>query len=106
MDKGEKLFNKLVDQFTSEYENVTFGKMMSSPAIKYNGKVFAFFYNGQMTYKLGEEFNPASMGLTNVDILNPFKRKGPLKGWFVVGYNDNKKWEELTNLALSKISGK
>ncbi len=103
MDKEEKLFNSIVEEFTNRHSNVTFGKMMSSPALKYGGKVFAFFYDRQMTFKLGEDFDPASAGIKKVKLLNPFKTKGPLKGWYVIGFDQNKKWRELTRLALDKM---
>lgn len=106
MDKGENLFNELVEKFTEENKDVAFGKMMSSPALKYKGKVFAFFYNGKITFKLGEAFNPESFGLTNVELLNPFKTKGPLKGWYVIGYHDSKHWETLTKQSLENLRGK
>jgi hypothetical protein len=104
METAEKLFNQIVEKYTHEYKNVTLGKMMSSPALKYNNKVFVFFYEQQMIFKLGEEFDPGSFGLSNVKLLNPFKTKGPLRGWFVVGYNNHSEWDKLTKLAYEKMS--
>ena len=102
MEMEEKLFNSIVEKYV-DGNKTTFGKMMSSPALKFENKVFAFFYKDSMTFKLGEKFNPDEYDLTDVELLNPFKNKGPLKGWYVVNYSNSKKWDTLTNKALEEI---
>ncbi|MEM7486371.1 MAG: hypothetical protein AAF348_14280 [Bacteroidota bacterium] len=80
---------------------MTEGKMMSSPAIHYNNKVFAFFSrNHKMVFRLGKHFR---VGQINVELkeFNPFKNKGPLSGWYEADFTEKEAWEELTELALS-----
>ena len=79
------------------------GKMMSSPGIKYKNKVFAFFYNEEMVFRLGKKYDPLEDSIENFDLLNPFKNKPPLAGWFVIPNEYQKKWEALSKKALKKI---
>ena len=104
MDKEEKLFNEIVEKMASENKNVEAGKMMSSPGIKYKNKVFAFYYDKQMGFKLGKEFNPDEFKLKDYKFLSPFKNKPPMKAWFVIPYSENKKWKVLAEEALKVIS--
>ncbi|MEM9078505.1 MAG: hypothetical protein AAGC43_15795 [Bacteroidota bacterium] len=82
-----------------QYPRVTEGKMMSSPAIHFNKKVFAFFSKkNKMVFKLGTTLTSIS-GAELVEF-NPFKNKGPLTGWYEADYVDHAIWEELTEMAL------
>ncbi|MFT7589725.1 MAG: hypothetical protein ACI959_001945 [Limisphaerales bacterium] len=91
----------------SKQDGIEQGPMMSSPGLRYIGKVFAFYYNkdkdkeGSMVLKLGETFDPLSFGLLNYSIINTFKKKAPLAGWYVV--SEDTQWELLAELALEKI---
>ncbi|MEM9364232.1 MAG: hypothetical protein AAGA43_16440 [Bacteroidota bacterium] len=82
-----------------QYPQVTEGKMMSSPAILFNKKVFAFFSRkNKMVFKLGTTL-PLNSDVELFEF-NPFKNKGPLTGWYEVDYSDYASWEELAELAL------
>lgn len=104
MDTSEKLFYSIGEKLSSENSNVTIGKMMSSPGIKYKDKVFVFYYKQQMVFKLGKEFDPPSIGIDNFSLLSPFKTKPPLAGWFEIPAEYEKRWEELSRMALQYIS--
>lgn len=84
MDTSEKLFYSIAEKLSMENDNVSLGKMMSSPGIKYKDKVFVFYFKQQMVFKLGKEFDPPSIGINNFSLLNPFKTKPPLAGWFEI----------------------
>lgn len=76
---------------------------MSSPAIHYKGKVFAFFSRKKrMVFKLGKAYPMGSLPYP-LEEFNPFKTKGPLTGWYELAYTDKKAWEEMTHLALGII---
>lgn len=96
------MFEQITAELTQQAE-VILGKMMSSPGLKYNNRVFAFFHKEQMTFKLGDDFDPASWGLTDVGPLSPFKTKPPLKGWLVVGSLHQDQWPTLAELALERM---
>ena len=77
------------------------GKMMSSPGLKYQNKVFAFFHKNTMGFRLGPEFDPEHHGLQTAHLLNPFKNKPPLRGWYIIESTESDRWNELSDLALS-----
>ena len=92
-------FDEIRQKLCLQFAEVTEGKMMSSPAIHFNGKVFAFLSKkNKMVFKLGKNTTAPS----GVELLefNPFKNKGPLTGWYEVDYSHCTSWEELTRLAL------
>jgi hypothetical protein len=76
---------------------------MSSPAIKYRSKVFAFYYDSAMVFKLGRDFKPEILGVHHYAPLAPFKTKPPMLDWFVVHSADAPRWEALAHRALSRM---
>lgn len=103
MDREEALFQLIVARMTGGDPEVTAGKMMSSPGIKFKNKVFAFFYRGEMVFRLGKDFKPESAGLTHYSLLNPFKSKPPLAGWFQIPFVHADRWPALAENALAKM---
>jgi len=104
MDTSEKLFYTIGEKLALKNDDVSLGKMMSSPGIKYKDKVFAFCYKQQMVFKLGKEFDPPSIGIKNFSLLSPFKTKPPLAGWFEIPSDYEKRWEELARMAMQYIA--
>ncbi|WP_420320971.1 hypothetical protein [Flagellimonas sp.] len=93
-------FMEIREMFCQKYPEVTEGKMMSSPAIHYNRKVFAFFSRKQkMVFKFGKDY-PLERLKVEVMEFNPFKKKKPLAGWYEVDFANNDKWEVLALKAL------
>lgn len=105
MSVAEQQFYHIVDVLTEEFADVTQGPMMSAPGLKCNGKVFAFLYKGEMGFKLGKQTDPAGLGISDYKPLSPFKTKGPLPGWFVVGTKEISHWENLARFALKQMLG-
>lgn len=103
---AELQFNRIVDEMTEQLPDVSAGPMMSSPGIKYKGKVFAFFMKDEMGFRLGKETDPNELGITAWKPLNPFKNKGPLPGWFVVSNTHSDRWEDLATYALEAMQKK
>ena len=100
MENAEKRLYEIAENLMKKESNVTLGKMMSSPGIKYKNKVFAFYYNKEMVFKLGKEFDPASFKIEKFSYLSPFKNKPPMMAWFVITLEDEDKWEALAGEAL------
>ena len=97
------LFEAILAKF-AKINGVAPGKMMTAPAMKYQGKVFAFFFEESMTFKPGKNFDPDAYGLKQWSYLSPFKNKPPMKAWFAVPYEQSDVWEDLTQKALEAIS--
>lgn len=80
--------------------------MMSSPAIHWNGKVFAFFSRKKkMVFKLGKNFDITGSS-EPLSEFNPFKNKGPLSGWYELDFEHHEKWAQFTELALHQMKSK
>ncbi|MEK6152810.1 hypothetical protein WIW50_06100 [Flavobacteriaceae bacterium 3-367] len=99
-----ELFEKIRDAFCAKHTHVSVGTMMSSPAIHYKGKVFAFFSRrSTMVFKLGKTY-PVDALEIEIEVFNPFKNKAPLSGWYEVGFNDHAEWDGLTSKALELMA--
>jgi len=99
----EHLFNEISEQFCLKYPKIKAGKMMSSDAITFNGKVFAFFSRKKkMVFKLGKEFDPDQEGF-EICVFNPYKNRKPLNGWFEVPFTEKDKWKSFTEKALNQL---
>ncbi len=99
-------FDHIVDEMTEQIDGVTAGPMMSSPGIKYKGKVIAFFIKDEMGFRLGKHTEPSDLGLAEFRPLSPFKNKGPLPGWFIVGNAHMDRWADLATYALEAMQTK
>lgn len=103
MDTPEQQFSAIAEQLAAESQEITTGKMMSSPGIRYRNKVIAFYYHEAMVFKLGRAFDPGTFGLHDYQLLSPYKTKPPLRDWFEVSATHIDRWEELARLALQRM---
>ena len=102
-DTPERRFQAIAARLAAESQDIITAKMMSSPGIRYKEKVFAFFYQGGMVFKLGREFDPATLGLHDYRLLSPYKTKPPLCDWFEIPVTHIERWEVLARLALQRM---
>ena len=96
-------FEEVANKLAATEEGVTRGKMMSSPGILHAGKVFCFYYDNAMVFKLGKVADTSGPDLKDWTWLNPFKNKGPMKAWYVVPLQDSAQWERLAREALAAL---
>jgi len=101
MDILEKEFEVIVQELTQMFDGVTRGKMMHSPGIKSNNKVFAFYHQQAMTFKLGKRTDSYLLQYPESTYLSPFKSKPPMKGWLVVPAKYAQAWKALAKEALA-----
>jgi hypothetical protein len=94
-------FQMIAQTLSDAHDDVEAGKMMSSPAITFRGKVFAFIHDGMITFKLGEMFEPESMGIDDYQLLAPFKSKPPMRAWFSIPEQEH--WQKLALQALERM---
>lgn len=98
--KSENLFSNIVAQITAEHDNVLEGKMMSSPALKLNGKVFVFSHKNSMTFKFQKETELYKSQYPGSSYLSPFKNKPPMRGWLTIPAEFQGDWLKLTKACL------
>ena len=105
MTAAETCFLEIYEQFPLTHDGAIQGKMMSSDALKVHNKVFCFYYEKEdaMCFKLGKDTDPDRPELLDASLLNPFKNKGPLKGWFVVPFTDKSIYLALTEEAFERV---
>jgi hypothetical protein len=103
MSTADQQFSAIAEQLAAESQEITTGKMMSSPGIRYRNKVIAFFYHEAMVFKLGRAFDPGTFGLHDYQLLSPYKTRPPLRDWFEVSATHIDRWEELARLALQRM---
>ncbi|MCE7734832.1 MAG: hypothetical protein GPJ54_08155 [Candidatus Heimdallarchaeota archaeon] len=102
MVENEKLvFNDITAKLCQSNRDIGEGKMMSSPGINYKNKVFAFYHDKEMIFKLGKGYDIESEGVYAYKFLNPFKNKPPMKGWFVVSATEVENWQKLADIAMN-----
>ncbi len=104
MDAPKQVFEELTAAYGARDPLVKAGKMMSSPAITWSGKVFIFLSRkNDIVFKLGKGFDPASSGCAGLVEFNPFKNKGPLRGWFACPAECGRLWLSLAEQAYDII---
>jgi hypothetical protein len=103
-DEEEQRFRSIAALLTSENSAITLGKMMSEPALHYQGKVFAFYSGKKMVFRLGRDFQPELFNIEHYRLLAPFKTKPPMVDWFEIPSADQHRWEDLSRYALQLLS--
>lgn len=94
-------YQAICTSLTARDTDIVEGKMMRSPGLKYKGKVFAFYNEEQMGFRLGKQFDPETVHLQEWEWLSPFKTKPPMKAWYLIPAAHADRWPELAQLALA-----
>lgn len=104
---AETTWTMLADRLVQEETGVEYGKMMSSLAVTFGGKVFVFYCDNNLMSgigaRLGRDFDIDGLQLRGWTVLSPFKTKPPLKDWFVIGTEDAARWSEIARIALNQM---
>lgn len=103
---GQSTYESIRDDLLHQHKTVTIGKMMSAPAIKYRNKVFAFYYEDTMVFRLGRDYDIKAVGVQEHSLLSPFKTKPPMQDWFCVPYAEHEHWAVLAQKALALMQAK
>ncbi|MEO1049924.1 MAG: hypothetical protein AAFX87_04845 [Bacteroidota bacterium] len=95
-------FQQLRNLLCLESSTIEAGKMMSSPAITFKGKVFCFLSRKHsMVFKLGQELSDELIAC--VSPFAPFKTKPPMKVWWESSLDQSGNWEMLSRQALEVV---
>jgi hypothetical protein len=98
MTVSEKLFHAI----SKETSNGVEGKMFGAKCIKSrNGKTAAFFWKGNMVFKLDEKSKKEAFNLKDTKIgVHLYAPEKQMKGWVSIPYKHSGKWAEFTKKAL------
>jgi hypothetical protein len=83
--------------------DVAISKMFGMPCLKVNGKAFAGFYEGEMTFKLTGSAHAQALGLDGARLLDPGKMGRPMKEWVQVPFVHAEEWGGLAERALEYV---
>jgi hypothetical protein len=75
-------------------------KMMGMPILKKNGKAFAGYGSGSMTFKLRGPAHADALGLPGARLFDPSGMGRPMKEWVEVPASAAGEWERLARAAL------
>jgi TfoX/Sxy family transcriptional regulator of competence genes len=98
-----KHFERIQNEMEAAFAGVAAGNMMGSPALTCRSKVFAFFHENEMIFKLGQTTADYMGKYPGSRFLNPFKKKPPMKGWLVVPCEYHNEWASLAVAAYENI---
>lgn len=103
MREEQLYFEELREKITAGDMTLAAGKMMSSPAIVYQEKVFCFLNRKfKMVFKLGKGFDLDQLPHPAAEF-SPFKNKKPLSGWYEVDFECANHWEALAHQSLRQL---
>jgi len=102
----QEYFDQIQNEMQAAYTGVASGNMMRSPALTYKSKVFAFFFNDEMGFKLDAKAADFKELYPGSKYLSPFKKKPPLKGWLVVPGTYHNDWNNLALEAYKNLAEK
>jgi hypothetical protein len=85
---------------------VKVSKMFGMPVLKINGKAFAGFSEGEMTFKLKlkSEEHAHALGLSGAHLFDPGMGR-PMKEWVQVPVEHSAEWLDLAEKAMEYVSG-
>lgn len=104
-DSDLDFWKRLAEDLVAHEEGVERGRMMSSDAVKFGGKVFAFYtargrFQG-LGVRVGRDLDVFSLKLAEWEYLAPFTSKPPMMDWILIGAKDRVRWPEMARLGLS-----
>ena len=75
-------------------------KMMGMPILKKDGKAFAGYASGSMTFKLRGQTHGDALQLPGARLFDPSGMGRPMKEWVEVPASASEHWERLARAAL------
>ncbi len=99
----EEVFNGILKEITRDRPQVHLGNMMRSPALALENKVFAFYHQQSMVFKLDQQAPFYKEKFPGADYLSPFKNRPPMKGWVVVPADYQHHWKSLAEEAHTNL---
>ena len=102
MTESEILFNKIVVNTPNGIK----GKMFGAECIKTkSGKTAAFFWKGNMVFKLDKETQIKALKIEGAKIgTHLYAPTKQMKGWVSIPYSQSENWIELTRQALEYVN--
>jgi hypothetical protein len=81
-------------------------KMFGMPTLKKNGKVFAGYYSGSMTFKLTGPAHAKALALPGARVFDPSGMGRAMAQWVEVSATSADHWEDLAKEALNSLAAR
>lgn len=96
-------YDEVAAEITATSPAIT-SKMFGMPCLKNsNGKAFAGYYQGAMTFKLGAPIHSEALALPGAHLFDPSGMGRPMKEWVEVPSEHSSRWLELAREALRYV---
>lgn len=99
----KKKWEIIAQKLTRKNKDVSSGKMMSAPGLKFKDKTFLYYWKEELGCKLGKNYDIEAHNLSSWSHLNPFKSKPPLTAWYIITKEDLHQWEIAASEALKFV---
>ena len=96
-------FNRVIHQLEQRYSHLARGQMLSSPAIEYKGRAFAFCQQDKMIIKYLDREVLIGIGIRATQDYRPFTKQVSLSQWCEVPFYYHADWTELAEMALDAL---
>ena len=97
------IFNHVIDELERRYTHLGRGQMLSSPAIEYKGRAFAFCQKDNMIIKYNDRQLLVNIGIRGTQDYRPFTNRVTLSQWCEVPFYYHADWTELAEMALDAL---
>ena len=103
MSRYLNVFEKITKDMTKKYPTVEASQMFGKPCLKFNGKAFCCFYDGDMVFKLTGLNHQKALALKGSKPFDPSGTGRPMKEWVQVYISQADKWPRLTLSAMHYV---
>ena len=100
--EGRERYDAIAQSLVAE-GGATTAKMMGMPILKKEGKAFAGFGSGSMTFKLRGPAHTEALGLPGAHLFDPSGMGRPMKEWVEVPAAAAEEWERLARAAMEGL---
>jgi hypothetical protein len=102
MSSAEELFDSIANELARNADTKR-GKMFGMPCISVNGKTFAGFHKGDMTFKLTGDAHAQAHSIEGAHLFDPGMGR-PMKEWVVVPSSQSSHWPDLADQARTYVA--
>jgi hypothetical protein len=102
-DRSKSTFDEIAHELASARAGVKQSKMMGMPCLKIEGKMFAGYFEGNMTFKLSGGAHARALALPGARLFDPSEQGRPMKEWVQVPDDLADEWRGLAEEALRYV---
>ena len=97
------IFNLVIDNLEQRYSHLARGQILSSPAIEYKGRAFAFCQKDNMIIKYHDREVLINIGIRATQDYRPFTNRVSFSQWCEVPFYYHADWTSLAEMALDAL---